>query len=181
MAILSQNVLEDIRTAEVMNFEPLPEGKYTVKVDATDLKSTKNGTGQYIKVEFVVLGPRFQGRKLFANHNIVNDSAESMRIGRQQVKSLMVAGGMSQEQINRFNDTDQLLGLTVNVRVGVDEGSGQYGPQNRIKGYEKAASITPPPTDAFAAPSAAGGFDAAFTNPAVASTSNAASTPAWFK
>lgn len=181
MAILSQNVLEDIRTAEVMNFEPLPEGKYTVKVDATDLKSTKNGTGQYIKVEFVVLGPRFQGRKLFANHNIVNDSAESMRIGRQQVKSLMVAGGMSQEQINRFNDTDQLLGLTVNVRVGVDEGSGQYGPQNRIKGYEKAASITPPPTDAFAAPSAAGGFGEAFAKPVAASTSNAASTPTWFK
>ena len=181
MAVLSQNVLEDIRTAEVVNFEPLPEGKYTVKVDATDLKSTKNGTGQYIKVEFVVLGPKFQGRKLFANLNIVNDSAESMRIGRQQIKSLMVAGGMSQEQINRFNDTDQLLGLTVNVRVGVDEGSGQYGPQNRIKGYEKAASITPPPVDAFAAHSAAGGFGESFAKPAVASTSGAASTQGWFK
>lgn len=181
MAVLSQNVLEDIRTAEVVNFEPLPEGKYTVKVDATDLKSTKNGTGQYIKVEFVVLGPKFQGRKLFANLNIVNDSAESMRIGRQQIKSLMVAGGMSQEQINRFNDTDQLLGLTVNVRVGVDEGSGQYGPQNRIKGYEKAASITPPPADAFAAHSAAGGFGESFAKPAVASTSGAASTQGWFK
>lgn len=181
MAILSQNVLEDIRTAEVVNFEPIPEGRYTVKVDATDLKPTKDGKGQYIKVEFIVLGPRFQGRKLFANLNIVNDSAESMRIGRQQIKSLMVAGGMSQEQINRFNDTDQLLGLTVNVRVGVDEGSGQYGPQNRIKGYEKAAPITTPPADAFTAPSAAGGFGETFAKPAMASTSNAASTPAWFK
>lgn len=180
MAILSQNVLEDIRTAEVLNLEPIPEGRYTVKVDATDLKPTKDGKGQYIKVEFIVLGPRFQGRKLFANLNIVNDSAESMRIGRQQIKSLMVAGGMSQEQINRFNDTDQLLGLTVNARVKIEE-TEQYGLQNRIKGYEKAAPITTPPADAFAAHSAAGGFDAAFTNPAVASTSNAASTPAWFK
>ena len=179
MAILSQNVLEDIRTA--VPFEPLPKGKYTVKVDATDLKQTKNGTGQYIKIEFVVLGPIFQGRKLFANLNIVNDSAESMRIGRQQVKSLMVAGGMSQEQINHFNDTDQLLGLTVNARVEIDEGSGQYGPQNRITGYEKAALIATPPADAFAAPSAASGFGEAFAKPAVTSTSGSASSSAWFK
>ena len=179
MAVLSKDVLEDIRTA--VPFEPIPAGKYTVRGDATDLKPTKNGTGQYIEVEFVVLGPRFQGRKLFGRHNIVNNSAESMRIGRQQVKSLMVAGGMSQEQINRFNDTDQLLGLTVNARVEIDEGSGQYSPQNRIKGYEKATSITLPPADAFAAPMPAGGGGETFAKPAVASTSGAASPQGWFK
>ena len=174
MAILSQNALEGIRTAEAtLGFDPLPEGEYTVKVDSTDLKPTKSGTGQYVKVELVVLGPKYQGRKLFANYNIVNDSMEAMRIGRQQIKSLMTASGMTQEQINQFNDTDQLLGLTCNVLLGIDEGNDQYGAQNRIKRYKKA--------EAVAAPAMSGGFDTAFTKPATASANGASSSSAWFK
>lgn len=183
MAILSQNVLEGIRTAEAnMGYEPLPEGEYTVKVDSTDLKPTKNGTGQYINVELVVLGPKYQGRKLFARFNIVNDSMEAMRIGRQQLKGLMTAGGMTQDQINRFSDTDQLVGLTFNVRVGIEEGKGQYDAQNRIKSYKKAEGVSVPPSaPAFAAPAPGGSFSEAFSTPAVASTAKANPIPSWFK
>ena len=170
MAILSQNVLEDIKTAEVsLGYEPIPEGDYTVKVDNTDIKPTKNGAGQYIKVEFVVMGPKFQGRKLFANFNIVNDSAEAMRIGRQQIKSLMIAGGMTQDQVNKFNDTDQLLGLTCNVRVGVEDGKGQYEPQNRIKSFKKMEAMSLP-----SVPAMGGSFSEAFSRPAAGNQS-------WFK
>ena len=174
MAVLSQNALEGIRTAEAtLGFEPLPEGEYTVKVDSTDLKPTRSGTGQYINVELVVLGPKYQGRKLFTRYNIINDSMEAMRIGRQQIKSLMTASGMTQEQINQFNDTDQLLGLTCNVLVGIDEGNEQYGAQNRIKRYKKAEVVS--------APTVSGGSVEPFTKPAAASANGASSSSAWFK
>ena len=163
MAVLGQDVLNDIRNAEETNYELLPEGEYTVKVDGTELKATKNGTGQFIKTAFVVLAPKFQGRKLFHNFNIINENSEAMRIGKQQVKALMQSSGLTQEQINQFSDTDQLIGLTCNVMVGIEKGQGAYGPQNRIKRFKKAEAISaaaapfapPAPSDvsSFAAPS----------------------------
>lgn len=183
MAILSQNVLEGIRTAEAnMGYEPLPEGEYTVKVDSADCKPTKNGKGQLVKVNLVVLGPKYQGRKLFDNFNVMHDSTEVMRIARQQLKGLMIAGGMTQEQINRFNDTDQLVGLTFNVRVKIEEANGQYDAQNRIKSYKKAEGVSVPPSaPTFAAPAPGGSFSEAFSTPAVASTAEANPIPSWFK
>ena len=156
MAVLSNDVLQGIRTAEESSFEPVPEGEYLVKATTAELKTTKNGRGQYIKMTFTILGPKFQGRKLFTNFNLVNDNPEAARIGKQQIKSFMTSGGMSQEQINQFNDTDQLLGLTCKARVSVDEG-GTYGPQNRIKGFKKPDNAPSMPegndfSNAFASP-----------------------------
>ena len=157
MAVLSNDVLQGIRTAEESNFEPVPEGEYLAKATAAEVKETKNGRGQYIKMTLTILGPKFQGRKLFTNFNLINDNPEAARIGKQQVKSFMTAGGMSQEQINRFNDTDQLLGLTCKVRVSVDDDGGAYGPQNRIKSFKKPdnapISAGNDFSDAFSSPS----------------------------
>ena len=85
---------------------------------------------------------------------------------------------MSQEQINKFNDTDQLMGLTFNVTVTVDEARGQYGPQNRIKSYKKAnATIsvkTPVSSFTTPMPMEGGSFSEAFSKPS-------ANSQSWFK
>lgn len=153
MAVLSAEVLNGIRTAEA-GFDPLPEGEYTVKVSKTEIKATKSGNGQYINAELSVLGPKFQGRKIFTRFNIVNPNLQAVQIGHRQLKELMTAAGMTQEQINRFNDTDQLLGLTCNANVEVKD-HGEYGMQNEVKRYLKANANVPIPagqnfSDAFA-------------------------------
>ena len=157
MAVLSQDFLNSFRSVEPGNFEPLPEGEYTVKVDSAEVKQAKTGKGQYINIQFTVVGPKHQGRKLFARLNIVHDNPEVARIGQQQLKNLLLAGGMSTEQVNRFNDTDQLVGLVCNVRVDVEDAKGQYGPQNRVKSFRKAENAASVPagsnfSDAFAVP-----------------------------
>lgn len=163
MAVLSADVLNGIRSAEVQDYSPIPEGDYTVKVNDTELKSTKSGKGQYIKVEFTVLGPKHQGRKLFENFNIINDNPETARIAKQQIKNLMLASGWSPEQVNQFNDTDQLLGLTCCARVSVRDDGGEYGPQNRIKRFSK-----------MEIPQASGGsFSAVFATPQAAPAADA--------
>ncbi len=164
MAVLSAEVLNGIRTAEVQDYSPIPEGDYTVKVNDTELKATKSGKGQYIKVEFTVLGPKHQGRKLFENFNIINDNTETARIAKQQIKSLMLAGGMTAEQVQKFNDTDQLLGLTCCARVSVRDDGGEYGPQNRIKRFTKM--------EAAGAPASGGSFSSAFAAPQAAPASD---------
>lgn len=176
MAVLGQDILNDIRNAEDTNFEPLPEGEYTVKVDSTELKATKNGTGQFIKTAFVVLAPKFQGRKLFHNFNIINENSEAMRIGKQQLKALMQSSGLTQEQINQFNDTDQLIGLTCNVTVGIEKGQGNYGPQNRIKRFLKAGAVSSPAAAPFAPPAPPASSDvSSFVAP------SATADASWFK
>lgn len=181
MAVLGQDILNDIKNAEETNYELLPEGEYTVKVDGTELKATKNGTGQFIRTTFVVLAPKYQGRKLFHNFNIINENSEAMRIGKQQVKALMQAGGLTQEQINQFNDTDQLIGLTCNVTVGIEKGQGAYGPQNRIKRFlrvkDTATLSLPFGTPAAPAPASSGA--PSFAAPSAAPS--ALADASWFK
>ena len=150
MAVLSAEVLNGIRTAEAANYDPIPKGDYTLKVSGVEIKATKAGDGQYINAEFSVLGPKFQGRKLFERFNIINGNAQAVQIGYRKLKELLTASGMTQEQIARFNDTDQLLGLTFNARVSVREDeSGKYDPQNEIKRYLEPSAAPFPAGDSF--------------------------------
>jgi len=158
MAILSAEILEGVRTAEVQDFTPLPKGDYTLQVAKTALKPTKDGRGQYINVEFTVLGPKYQGRKLFTNFNVLNSSAEATRIGRQQLKSLILSAGVPAEQVT---DTEQLIGMTCGARVDTEENE-QYGAQNRIKRFMKPEAV-----------SQASGLPDAFTTIAPASSDEA--------
>lgn len=156
MAIIAPEVMADVKTAEVQDFTPIPKGDYVLKVTETGLKNTKDGTGQYISLTFTVMGPKYQGRKVFAIINLINKSMEAQRIGRQQLKSLITASGAAVEMVN---DTDQLIGMTCGARVEIEE-SEQWGAKNRVKRFMKpeavkSAPITPAGdsfSDAFSAP-----------------------------
>lgn len=123
-------------------FEPLPAGEYQVNIGGAELCNTKSGNGQYIKLALDVIGPTHQGRKLWANLNIRNQSAKAEEIGRAQLNSVMRAIGL----VN-LSDTDELIGgkLTVKVAVKDDE----YGKGNEVKAY-KAIGGSPAPVPAAA-------------------------------
>jgi hypothetical protein len=50
-------------------YEPLPAGWYTATIADAELKTTKDGSGQYIKVRYDITGPTHQGRVVFGNIN----------------------------------------------------------------------------------------------------------------
>jgi hypothetical protein len=54
------------------NFEPLPAGWYSATISQSELKDTKAGNGQYIKLRYDITGPTHQGRVVFGNLNIKN-------------------------------------------------------------------------------------------------------------
>jgi len=121
------------------DFTPLPAGDYNVTIQDAEIKQTKSGTGQYINLKLHVDGPTHNGRLLFGVLNIKNDSSQAEQIGRGQLGSILRA-----LQIESLEDTDQLIGGPLTVKVVVKPASGQYKEGNEIKSY-KAEGDTPAP------------------------------------
>ena len=120
------------------DFSPLPEGWYDTKITGSELKDTKSGTGQYIKVEFTVIGADFSGRKVWGMLNIRNDNEKAESIGRQQLNSLMAAIGLES-----LSDTDDLIGADVSIKVKIKPASGDYKAGNDVGGYKALEGKTP--------------------------------------
>ena len=166
MAFLGQTF--DVNTLPEGNggtYDPLPPGWYTATITAAELKPTKDGSGQYIKIRYDITGPTHQGRVVFGNLNIKNASAKAEEIGRQQLGELMRAIGLA-----RVQDTDQLIGGSLSIKLDVRPATDQYPAQNEVRGFKAITGSAP----SFAAPAASPAASA----PAAASGKAA---PPWAK
>ena len=142
MAFLGQTIrAEDLPESTGGDFRPLPAGDYTVSIMSADLTPTKDGSGQYIKLKLSVLAPTHQGRIVFANLNIRNQSAKAEEIGRQQLGSILRAINLA-----AIEDTDQLIGGVMDVKVTVKAATDQYQAGNEVKGYYAPAGGAKPAT-----------------------------------
>ena len=125
------------------NFDPIPAGWYTAQIAKTELKDTKDSTGQYINMQMTITGPSYQGRVVFAMINIRNKSQKAEEIGRQQLGDLMRALGLA-----RVQDTDELIGGNLSVKVDIQQSPG-YDPKTVVKSYKAIEGSAPPmPTPA---------------------------------
>jgi len=113
------------------NFEPIPAGWYEVSINTAELKQTKAGTGEYIAIRYDVLGPAHQGRVIFGNLNIRNPNEKAQDIGIQQLGEIMRAIGLPSVE-----DTDQLIGGHLEVKVKIREASGGYDASNDVSGFK---------------------------------------------
>ena len=146
------------------NFEPLPAGWYTATITQSELKATKAGNGQYIKLRYDITGPSHQGRVVFGNLNIKNASPKAEEIGRQQLGDIMRAIGLA-----KVTDTDQLIGGQIAIKLEVKEDA-QYGASNEVKGFKSVSGSVAPAAASIPANTAA---------PAPAAPAKAA--PPWAK
>jgi len=119
------------------NFEPLPPGWYSATMSAAEIKNTKTGTGQYIALRYDITGPTHQGRVVFGNLNIRNQSPKAEEIGRQQLGDICRAIGLA-----RVGDTDQLIGNSLMIKLDIEK-SEQYGDKNQVKGFKPIAGGAP--------------------------------------
>jgi hypothetical protein len=144
------------------NFEPLPAGWYYATISQSELKDTKAGNGQYIKLRYDITGPTHQGRVVFGNLNIKNPNPKAEEIGRQQLGDIMRAIGLA-----KVTDTDQLIGGEIVIKLEIKQDE-QYGAGNEVKGF-KSASGSPAPAAAV--------IPATAKSPAAAAPTKAA--PPW--
>ena len=146
------------------NFEPLPAGWYTATISQSELKATKAGNGQYIKLRYDITGPSHQGRVVFGNLNIKNANPKAEEIGRQQLGDIMRAIGLA-----KVTDTDQLIGGQIGIKLEVKQDE-QYGASNEVKGFKSLSGSAAPAAAVIPAKAAA---------PAPATPAKAA--PPWAK
>lgn len=137
MAFLDQAIDLSALPQSEQSYELLPPGWYAASITKADLKATKDGAGQYIALRFDITGPSHQGRVVFGNLNIKNRSAKAEEIGREALGQVMRAIGLA-----RVQDTDQLIGGQLLIKVAIREASGGYEAQNEVKGY-KSAGVQP--------------------------------------
>lgn len=147
MAFLDQAIELNELPQATTSYELLPSGWYDATVAGAELRDTKTG-GQMIAVKYSILGPTHQGRLVWGNINIRNANPKAEEIGRQQLGDIMRATGLA-----RVTDTDQLIGLTMGIKVAIREAQNGYEAQNEVKGW-KSTQGSAAPAPAFVPPSA---------------------------
>lgn len=127
------------------SYELIPAGWYTASVREAEVKMTKDGKGQYLKLQYEVVGPTHAGRKVFGNLNIRNQSQKAEEIGLEQLAQLMRAIGVS-----KLKDTDQLIGALLQIKISIRDAQGGYDAQNEVRGFKSVNGSAPAPVAATA-------------------------------
>ena len=113
------------------DYSLLPAGDYIVTIKDAEHKPTKSGTGAYIKLKLEVVAPSNVGRVLFSNINIRNDNETAQNIGLAQLGQIMRAGGLQS-----VSTSEQLIGITVGIKVTIKDAQNGYAAQNEVKAFK---------------------------------------------
>ena len=112
-------------------------GDYECSIAEAELKNTKTGTGQYIKVKL----ESSTGEVFYHNFNVKNDNAKAVQIGMGQLKKLLRVSGKADP--NKLSDPSELIGLRCIAKVGVRPAQGSYPEQAEIKDFKEAPKVDP--------------------------------------
>jgi hypothetical protein len=96
---------QTFRTEDVPpdQYEPLPIGDYRAEIIASDIKPTKDGSGQYIQFEMKILEGDYAGRMAWDRINLWNQNETAARIAVQTMKKILDACGKG-----AVDDTEEL-------------------------------------------------------------------------
>ena len=124
-------------------FDPVPAGKYTAVITASEMKPTKKGTGQYLELTFQIIEGEHKGRLLWARLNLDNPDATAVKIARAELSAICRALGVLAPK-----DSVELHNLPLMIKVGIKNRDDNGEPTNVIRGYEKKGAAAPRPTAA---------------------------------
>jgi hypothetical protein len=112
----------------------MPPGLYAVMATASDRKTTKAGTGEYLQFTLDVLDEAYNTKKLWARLNLWNPNPTAVSIAQQELAGLCKAVGVLTPE-----DSSELLNVPFIVKLGVEK-DGKGGEQNRILNYYSIAA-----------------------------------------
>lgn len=115
----------------------LEPGWYEVTCTEAELKTTKAGSGKYVKATLVT----DNGRYVWTMFNVINPNPEAERIGKQQLASFMTAAGLQ-----KLPSTDAMIGARVSAKIAIKKDE-DYGDQNVVKAYKKVGKDKPAKED----------------------------------
>ena len=98
------------------SFPVMPAGEYDVVIVGSEMKTTNNGNGSYLKLEMQVLGGEFQNSRLWDNLNLSNPSEKAVQIARGKLSSICRAVGVLTPQ-----DSSELHNKPLRVKVAIEK------------------------------------------------------------
>lgn len=130
-------------------FEPIPAGKYLAVITESEMKPTKNASGQYLQLTFQILEGEYKGRFVWARLNLDNRNETTVRIARSELSAICRAVGVLAPK-----DSVELHNLPLVITVGHKKRQDTGELTNVIKAYAKkdAASARPAATGNSKAP-----------------------------
>lgn len=138
MAFLGETFSTDSLPVSDRSYDLIPEGWYNATITKAELNNTKAGTGQKIDMRYDIVGPTQQGRVVFGTVNVRNQSQKAEEIGRQQLGEIMRAVGLA-----KIQDTDELVGGSICVRVKIKPAENGYDARNEVSGFKSASGALP--------------------------------------
>jgi len=125
---------------KVGEFKAIPAGYYIAQIMKSEMKFTQSGNGEYLELQFKVLEGEYSGRLLWNRLNLVNPNAVTVEIANKHLASICESCG-----VLKIDDSEELHGIPMKVRVGVKAANAQFPESNEIKGYKSADESTPSP------------------------------------
>ena len=114
--------------------DPIPSGWYPMVIKNSEMKPTKDQQGAYLKLEFEVIDGEYRGRKVWDRLNLQNKNPVAVEIAYGSLSAICHAAGIIQVQ-----DSQQLHGIPIEVKVRLKEADGNYDASNDVRGYRKLA------------------------------------------
>lgn len=165
-------------------FEVLPPGWYNVRITGSEMKPTKDGGGSFLSLTMTVIDGPAANRKVFDRLNLNNKNPKAVEIAFQTLSAICYATGVIQLQ-----DSSQLHGIPMQVKVKVKLAEGPYSEGNEIAGYRKIEGAATPAFAPAGSPAQAPAWagqphqpqQAPVMAPAPVQQAPAAASPPWAK
>jgi len=117
-------------------YEPVTEGWYCVEAEDAEVKETKDGTGEYVKVKFRITSGPFEGRVVYNNFNIKNKNDKAVQIGMSQLKKFMGATGLL--DCEKLANVGDLCGKAVAAKLKIRRDE-TWGDSNVVTSFRPVA------------------------------------------
>jgi Protein of unknown function (DUF669) len=111
-------------------FPLIAPGKYLAQIVASEMRVTKDGSGEYLQLEIEIIDGPEAGRKVFDRLNLRNSNQTTVQIAQRTLSQICHATG-----VMTVSDSKDLHARRMLIDVRVEPGQGQYRDQNRVVSY----------------------------------------------
>ena len=121
---------------KMTDFSPVPAGWYKAEVVKSEMKNTAAGTGKYLNLQWKITEGEFVGRVFYTLMNLVNPNPIAVEIAQKELASIC-----EDCEIDELEDSTELHGIEIGVRLSVKAGDANWPPKNEAKGYKAASEV----------------------------------------
>ena len=116
----------------------ISEGWHTVIARDTEIRVSRKGDN-YLQVELQLTDGDHSGARVWTNFNLWNSNPKAVEVSEARLSDFCRAIGIDAVQ----DSWSELCNRTLQAKITVRPGDGDYGPRNDVAGFKKADTPAP--------------------------------------